>query len=363
MSFFSVVIFILILGLLIFIHELGHFLAAKKNGVLVEEFGLGLPPRIFGKKIGETIYSLNLLPIGGFVKLYGEEYYEAEKKDSNKKGSIPPNRAFINKKPWQKLLIVIGGVIGNFFLGWFLFSILFIQGVPVPTDKLIVDQVAKNSPAFYAGVKPKDIITSITYQDKKYPLQKYDELASVTKKFLGKEILLSVKRNGATLDFPLVPRIKSPSGEGAIGLAFSSFIEKKYPWYQAPFLALIEAFKITKQIIVELSKTLAKLIILKKPAVEVSGPIGIARYTSKVIQFGVKAVLELIALLSFNLAIVNILPFPALDGGHIVFIVYEWITKRKVNQKLERYLNLAGMALLLLIAFVVSINDIIKIYK
>ncbi|MFH0979900.1 MAG: site-2 protease family protein, partial [Candidatus Roizmanbacteria bacterium] len=130
----TILIFILTLTLLVLIHEFGHFLAAKKNGVRVEEFGFGLPPRIFGIRKGETLYSINLLPLGGFVKLYGEEYHEIKNKSLSQ-------RAFINKKPWVKFLIVISGVIGNFLLGWILISYLFTQGVPVPTNKVIVEKV------------------------------------------------------------------------------------------------------------------------------------------------------------------------------------------------------------------------------
>ena len=142
----TILIFILILSVLIFVHELGHFFIAKKTGVRVDEFGFGLPPRVFGKKIGETLYSLNLIPLGGFVKLYGEEYHEIKNKNNAK-------RAFINKKPWQKTLIIIGGVIGNFLLGWVIISFLFTQGVPKPTNKIIVDKMQEWKKTNMQGVR------------------------------------------------------------------------------------------------------------------------------------------------------------------------------------------------------------------
>jgi len=141
------------------------------------------------------------------------------------------------------------------------------------------------------------------------------------------------------------------------------FIEKKYPWYQAPFYGLIEAFNITKKIVVEFGRIIIQLITLHKPEVDVAGPIGIAQYTGQAIKFGKNAVLELLALLSLNLAVINILPFPALDGGRLVFVIYEWISKKKVNQKFEKYLNVIGFALLLTLAVFVTINDLIKIYR
>ena len=143
----------------------------------------------------------------------------------------------------------------------------------------------------------------------------------------------------------------------------TSFIEKKYPWYQAPFYGLVQSFTITKQIAIELGKTVSNLITLKKTNVDVTGPIGIAKYTGQAIKFGHNAVLELIALLSLNLAVVNILPFPALDGGRLVFVIYEWVTKKRVNKNLENYLNLAGIITLLSLAALISINDIIKLIK
>jgi len=174
---------------------------------------------------------------------------------------------------------------------------------------------------------------------------------------------LTIKRNEETLIKKITPRVKPPSGEGPLGIAITSYLEKKYPWYQAPFYGLVEALNITKKITVELIKTIIQFVGSQKPSVEVSGPIGIASYTSKVIKFGKNAVLELIALLSLNLAIVNLLPFPALDGGRLVLVLYEWFTKRKVNKDFEKYLNLIGFVLLLTLAAVISVNDIIRLTK
>lgn len=334
----SVIIFILILGILVLVHELGHFLAAKKNGVLVEEFGIGLPPRIIGKKIGETIYSLNLIPLGGFVKLYGEEYHEMDK---NKPPRLRMGRAFISKKPWQKAVIIISGVIGNFLLAWVLISFLFTQGVPAPTNKVIVEKIQSGSPAQTAGLKEKDIILKLIPQSPstpQIPLTSTTDLINLSQKYAGREIALLIDRNGHHITTKITPRKNPPNGQGPLGIIITSFVEKKYPWYQAPFFGLLESFKITQTIVKELGKTLIQLITLRKPQVEVTGPIGIARYTGMAIKFGQNAVLELVALLSLNLAVINIFPFPALDGGRLTFVIYEWITKkgqsryRKISQ-------------------------------
>lgn len=353
----SILIFLLILGLLVLVHELGHFLVAKKNGILVEEFGIGFPPRIFGIKIEETLYSINLIPLGGFVKVYGEEYHEKVKPALRKK-------SFVGKKPWQKAAVLLAGAAGNFILGWVLISYLFTQGLPAPVNKVIVENVQKNSPAEKAGLRANDSIIKLTTVNKKsYPITSGDDLVRLTKKNSDQPIILEINRQGKIIKKTLIPRSHPPAGQGPLGIVISSFIEKKYPWYQAPFYGLVQAFQITKKIIVELVKTIFLFFTFKKPAVELAGPIGIAYFTNKVIKFGKNALLELTALLSLNLAVIQLLPFPALDGGRLTFVLYEWITKKKINEDFEKKLNLAGFAVLLTLIIIVSINDVIKIFR
>lgn len=358
----NILIFLLVISLLIFVHELGHFITAKKRGVLVEEFGIGFPPRILGIKYKETLYSLNLIPIGGFVKLFGEEYYEEGEKENIKNKKLK-ERMFVNKKPWEKALIITAGVFGNFLLGWLLISFLFTQGVPTPSGYVIVEKVQKNSPAFYSDIKEKDIILKIKYQNKEIKIKSSVDLKNLSIKFAEKPITLVIKRNNQIIEKKITPRKNPPKGEGPLGIIITSFIEKKYPWYYAPFYGLYHAFLITKTIIVELVKTILQIITFQKPNVEVTGPIGIASYTSQAIKFGKNAVLELIALLSLNLAVINLLPFPALDGGRLVFVVYEWITKKKVNKNFEKYTNMFGILVLLTLALLITYNDILKLWK
>ncbi|KKP53038.1 MAG: Membrane-associated zinc metalloprotease [Candidatus Roizmanbacteria bacterium GW2011_GWA2_33_33] len=231
----TVLIFILTLSILVLVHELGHFLMAKKMGVKVEEFGIGLPPKLFGIKKGETLYTINLLPIGGFVKLYGEEY--SAPLAHNK------NRTFINKKPWQKTLIVLGGVLGNFLLGWLIFSFLVTQGIQVPTNKVTVDKVTNNSPASIAGLQEKDVILKfvppISLPDEAsaksgsislIPLTSSTSLITLTQKYAGKNIKLLVQRNNQQLIINLVPRINPPKGEGPLGISINSFKSKMLMW-------------------------------------------------------------------------------------------------------------------------------------
>jgi len=361
----SIFIFFIILSILVLVHELGHFIAAKKNGVYVEEFGFGLPPRLFGLKKRETLYSLNLLPFGGFVKVLGEEQEELKKK---KLPQNLKNRTFIGKKPWQRALIITSGVLANFFLGWLIISYLFTQGVPVPTNKVIVEKVVANSPAALAGLKSNDIIKSLTtniysLQPTTYPLKSTQDLINLTKKYSDQEIKLTIKRNEEEFALPIIPRKNPPKGQGPLGIVITSFVEKKYSWYQAPVLGLAESIKTTAVIVKELTKTLFNFLTFQKTEVEVTGPVGIAKITSTAVKFGNNAVLQLLGLLSLNLAVVNILPFPALDGGRLSLIIYEAASKKKVDAKIERRLNLIGFAILLSLIILVTINDIIKIFQ
>lgn len=354
-----IIVFILILALLVLVHEFGHFFAAKKNGVRVEEFGFGFPPRVFGIQRGETLYSINLLPIGGFVKLYGEEYQEMKIKLDPKLR----DKAFVYKHPFRKILIIVAGVIGNFLLGWILISFLFTQGVPTPVNKVLIEKVLPSSPAFIAGLHENDSISKLSVNGKEYSINSSTDFTAFAKKFAGKEISVVVERNNKIFSYTLIPRITPPKGEGPLGIVITSFVEKKYPWYQAPFYGLVEASKITQKIASELVKTLFQFVTFQKTNVEVAGPVGIAQYTGQAIKFGKNAVLELIALLSLNLAIINILPFPALDGGRLVFVIYEWVTKRQVNRKVEQYTNLVGIIILLTLAALITLHDIMKLLK
>lgn len=354
-----ILIFLLTLTILVLVHEFGHFIIAKKMGVKVEEFGLGLPPRLFSIKRGETVYSVNLLPIGGFVKLFGEEY------DQLGKGSL--DRTFVNKTSGQKILIILGGVIGNFLLGWFIFSYLATQGMAVPINKVIIEKVTNNSPAQVAGLQEKDIISKLIPQDSQspqIPITSSEDLIAQTKKFAGQTIGLEIKRDRQIFLTKIVPRKNPPKGEGPLGIAITSTILKKYPWYTAPYYGLIQASNTTLKIALELGKLIFGLITFQKPHVDVAGPVGIANLVGQAVKFGGNAFLQFLALLSLNLAIMNILPFPALDGGRLVFALYEGIFRRRLDKNFEKYANLIGFIILLSLAALITVNDITKlIYK
>lgn len=352
----TVITFILILVVLVLIHEFGHYYAAKKNDVYVEEFGFGFPPRAIGKKIGETIYSINTIPLGGFVKLYGEEYHENDKTEINKK--IPKSRAFVNKKPWQKTIIIVAGVVMNFFLGWLLISYLLVIGIPSATG-VAIEKVQPNTPAAQAGIRDGDKLISVTHEETTKKITLSTDLISSANRYAGDEIQITLERNGEQKTINIIPRENPPKGEGSLGIVIEQLVEtKKYPWYTAPYYGLIEAATMTRMIAVELLKIPAQFISDRAPQVEFSGPIGIAKVVGEARQYGINALLQLTALLSLNLAVINILPFPALDGGRLVFILYEWITGKKSNQNLEKYMNLIGIIILLGLSVLITIYDI-----
>lgn len=351
----TIIVFIIILATLVLIHEFGHFIAARKMGVKVEEFGLGFPPRVWGKKIGETLYSINLLPIGGFVKIFGEEYHE----DAGSISKEDKKRAFVYKHPIQKLIILCAGVVMNFLLGWVIISYLFTQGVPTPTETVIVEKVTANSPAQTSGLREGDVIETINGSAVKTP----DDLVKLTKEFGDKNVSLTFLRDGQRINTNITPRKTPPPNEGSMGVVVTNFTEQKYPWYTAPYYGLRHAAIITVTIVKQLGITLGSLITFQKADIDVTGPVGIAQYTGQAIKFGRNAVLELTALLSLNLAVVNLLPFPALDGGRVVFVLYEWVTRRRIPAKFEQYMNLFGIVTLLGLSVVITYFDILKLFK
>lgn len=357
---FTLIVFFLVLSLLVIIHEMGHFFAAKLQGIRVEEFGFGIPPKVFGIRYGETEYSLNLLPFGGFVRVFGEEEALLEGK---KLSEAEKKRSFAHKKHWQKALVLVAGVTLNFVLGWGIVTYLFTQGVPTPTERVHIEKVTAKSPAAEAGLQKGDIVTSMSFGSKKTLVDENQDIASLSKKYAGKEVQFAIQRDGQELTVTITPRKNPPEGEGSLGVLISNYEIKKYSLLQAPYYGLIESAKVTGLIAKELGKTLFKFITFQKHDAEIAGPVGIAQLTSAAARQGTDALLQLIGLLSLNLAVLNILPFPALDGGRLAFVLYEWATGKKVNKTFEHRLNFVGFSLLIGLLVLVTVNDLIKLFK
>jgi len=355
----TIIIFLLVLTVLVLVHELGHFFVAKKFKIKVEEFGFGLPPRIIGKKFGETIYSINWLPIGGFVKLYGEDEAGAGRISKQIKLIANKSRTFYARPPWQKALVVVAGVFMNFVLSVVIISFLFAAvGATVPGDKVVISQVIKNSPAEKAGISTGDRVAYINSTK----ITSTTQLISETRKNLGRQITIKLVSGQNEKEVKVTPRINYPKGEGPMGIAISQNVEvKKYSWYQAPFAAVMEALKISWLIIAGFGSLIYQLITSGAVPGEVAGPIGIAQLTGQVVAVGPFAVLSFVSLLSLNLAILNILPVPALDGGRLFFILIELITGKKVHPRFESYAHTIGMALLLALIALITFHDLTRL--
>lgn len=353
----TILVFLIILSILVLIHELGHFFVAKKMGIKVEEFGFGLPPRAFGIKKGETVYSLNWLPIGGFVKLYGEDEAGGGKiRNSDNK------RAFFTRPVWQRSLVVVAGVIMNFLLSVAIISYLFgVSGVRLPGDKVIVTDVIKGAPADEAGIRKDDVIEALNG----IKITNSSQLINITKEHLGEEVVLKIRNpKPETRSIKVTPRKKYPQNQGPMGVAISqNIITKKYPWYEAPVVGTKESLKISWLIIASLGKTVYDLTFQGEVPKGVAGPVGIAQLTGQFVKVGPLAVLSFMSILSLNLAILNILPIPALDGGRLFFILVEGVTGRKISQKLESKAHAVGMAVLLSLIALITINDIIRFFS
>ncbi len=347
--FALIIVFLLVLSVLVLVHEFGHFFMARKLGVGVEEFGFGLPPRIIGKKIGETLYSLNLFPFGGFVKLYGEDS-ENKLKD--------PKRAFIKKSKKARFAIVVAGVVMNFLLAIVSFAIVYsFSGIPRNTKNVKVVEVIAGSPAQVVGLVVGDVIKKVDKEDV-VTVEKFVDLVEQSK---GKKIKFTIGRNSSEIKLNITPRENPPEGEGPLGVVITNTEIYFPPIYLRPFYGVYYGFKDAVfwggNIAAGLFRMIKGLFAGDVPR-DIAGPVGIFAITAKAAQYGILAVINFVGIMSVNLAILNILPFPALDGGRLLFIGIEKAIGRKVLPKLESAIHTIGMIILLFLLLAITAHDI-----
>ncbi|MEK7634466.1 MAG: RIP metalloprotease RseP [Patescibacteria group bacterium] len=340
----GIIFVIIFLSILILVHELGHFLVAKKFGLFVEEFGFGLPPKIWSKKIGETIYSINALPFGGFVKIFGEDGNNLEKLPESER-----KKNFASLKIWQRALIISAGVLFNFVLGWMVISLVFAIGTP---QAVVITDIKKNSPAMEINLKAGDKIIGFVDTNK---------FIKYINENRGKEVSLNIERGKEKINFNVVPRINPPVGEGSLGVGLvDAGLPKKNP-----IASIWEGFKtsieLVKNIFLALVDLAVKAVIGKASFEQIAGPVGIIKLTSQAGSLGFIYLLQLLAMISLNLAVLNIFPFPALDGGRLIFLGIEKIKGSPINPKFEKIINTAGFIFLILLMAVITIKDIIKL--
>jgi regulator of sigma E protease len=332
--------FFVILAILIFVHELGHFTVAKLAGVRVDEFGLGFPPRMKSWVRGETVYSLNAIPLGGFVKMQGENGENFE-----------PGQ-FGSKAPWQRFCILAAGPCMNLLLAVFLLFVVFLTGTP--QSLAVITTIAHNSPAQTAGLKVGDRVLTLDGRKVQY----LADLKTASDRHAGRRVRLTVQRGSTRMAVYLVPRLHPPAGQGRIGVQMTKTATVRY----APGTSLSMAVGEVRGMVGTLPQVAQN--IAQQGGNQVSGPIGIAHVTTQVVnqepQNGIGSLFFFVALLSANLGILNLLPIPALDGGRIVFVLISWVRRRNLDPEVEGIIHMVGMAALLLLILVVSYQDVVR---
>lgn len=361
----SIISVIILLGVLIFFHELGHFLVARFSGVGVQKFSLGFGPKIIGKKIGKTEYVLSLIPLGGYVKLLGEAENEKLSEEDEKK-------SFSKQPVWKRIMIIFAGPFFNFLLAVLIFVFVYIYGVPTLSN--IVGEVQKDSASYQAGIVHGDKIVSIDGHKIVY----WDDIKPLITDSQGKELEIAVDRGGKIKQIIIKPRLsktKNILGEEVsaylIGISPSDnvIIEKRNLW-EASITGLQKTWQFSKLTIVVFVKMLKGDVSPRN----LGGPIFIAQAAGAVAKEGIVPFLFLMALLSVNLAIINLFPIPILDGGHIMFSIIELIRRKPLSQKWQGIFQQIGFVfLIMLMIFVIMVdiermnfkfvNEIVKYFK
>lgn len=330
----TAILAIILFCVMIFPHELGHYIAAKRLGVKVNEFAFGMGPVIWKKQKGETLHSIRLFPIGGFCSMEGED------EDSDEP------RAFNNKKPWQKIIILAAGSFMNVLCAILIMSIVVgVLGFTTTT----IDTVSEGSPAETAGIMAGDEITAIDGQ----PIEAWTDVSAAIASAEGGQIIMTVQRDGRTLEAAVTTE---QTQDGAYLIGITSRVSHNH------FRAVAEGAKSTWNITVSMFQTLSQLFTGQLGADSLSGPVGMVQMVSQTTQYGWWYYGFLTALICINLAIINMLPLPALDGGRIIFVIISMITGRPVSQKVEGTVHFVGIMLLFGLMAYVTFNDITRIF-
>lgn len=349
----NVVSVIILLGVLIFVHELGHFLLAKSLGVGVLKFSLGFGPRLIGKKVGETEYMISLVPLGGYVKLLGES-------DTDDVQPLDEKRSFVKQHVLKKIAIVIAGPMFNFLFAILAFAAIYMVGVPSLTSE--IGSVQQGSPAEAAGIRSGDSVVAIDGG----AVIRWGELAETIAKSEGRELVVKVNRDGALQEIRVKPepaKGKSVFGEDVdtwkIGVAASknTFVDRQNP-VRALWSGVEQTWNITELTIISIVKMVQGIV---SPD-SLGGPIAIAQMAGAHVKKGIMNFVFFMALLSINLAVLNLFPIPVLDGGHLLFFLIELVTGREVNIRWRERAQQVGFFILVMLMIFVFYNDIMRIF-
>lgn len=367
----SIIIFIIILLVLVLSHEFGHFIVAKINKIRVDEFSFGFPPKLFGKKIGETTYNFNALPFGGYVKIYGED------PDSESIDGPDENRSFVHKPWYVKAGVLFAGVVMNFIVAWLLLSIGFISGLPTSVDMapkgavvkdqaLTIVSVKKDSPAGKAGLKSGDKILHLdTNSDSTLLLSSYfttEVVQNFIKNHPTEEIKFSIVRGKEVSEINVTPEIFQENGKPMVGISLDMIGKLSLPIHKA----IWEGLKLTSDLTI---KTAVGFYTLISDSLSghgdlsaITGPIGIIGIVGDAADFGFIYLLSFTALISINLVIINLIPFPALDGGRLLFLLIEKIKGSRIKPQIANMVNFVGFGLLMLLMVIITYNDIVRLF-
>lgn len=362
----NTLIFLVILLILVLVHEFGHFFTAKKFGIRVDEFGFGFPPKLFSRKFGETEYSLNLLPIGGFVKIFGEN------PDLENSTGSDSNRSFINKPKYQQAIVLFAGVFANFLLAWFLFSFGFMSGFPTSVGSepkgstltnvnLVIVSVTSNSPAEKAGLKSGDKIFSIRSGNESVSDISPNNVKSFVTSHTNKEIQLGYVRGKNEQNIIKITPIAT-NGKPAIGISMDQIGIAKLPL----FIAFWEGIKLTLSVTKGTALGIYMLILDslhgRGSLASIAGPVGMVNIVGDAYKFGFIYLLSFTAFVSINLAIINLLPFPALDGGRLFFLLIEKIKGSRISPKVFNTANRLGFSFLIILMLLITYHDVVKLF-
>ena len=356
----SIILFLIVLSVLVLVHEAGHFFTALWMGMKVEEFGVGFPPRAWSKIKNGIRYSINWIPLGGFVKIKGESGEDRMDPDS-----------FGSKPAWKRFIVLIAGVAMNMILAVVLFSIGYGIGLPQALDDLpasahvreqqiYVADVAPESPASEVGLQSGDVLTSID----DVAFVSAEEAQNYIQAHVDSEMTLRVKREQDFFVYSATPRELAIAGNNKVlGVSLVTTGIVSYPWYLAPVKGAETTFIYTREILRAFGGLFSNLIVHQQVSADLSGPVGIAAMTGQVAKMGFAYLLQFAALLSINLAVLNVLPLPALDGGRILFLAIEKIIRRPVPSRVEGTVHAAGFALLMILVVVITFKDITKLFQ
>jgi regulator of sigma E protease len=364
----TILLFLVVLVALIVVHELGHLIAAKIAKMRVDEFGIGYPPRALTfYKRGGTDYTLNWLPFGGFVKIFGEDdaVVEGSAKDS-----------FVSKSHLTQALVLVAGIAMNIVFAWLLFSISLTAGMPrmitaeeipqVADARLVISRVVEGSPAAQAGLLAGDSIVSATSGTAVFTSRDAQAFTNfVASGGTQAPVLLEVMRKGETISLTSTPRsgiVPNDPERLALGVGVATVGTVSVPFWEAPFEGAVITWDATKQIGVGLVQFFAGLLTFSADLTQVAGPVGIAGAVGDASENGIVSLLVLTAIISINLALINLLPIPALDGGRLLFVIIEAITRKPIPRGVANATNTIGFALLILLMLVITVNDLGKLF-